>query len=102
MNQSMGRCSSFELFAPLFDPGGGAADGSSAAFVTTATIPCAHMAAFSVEGLESFRFAHPARAEAVGEMESSAEDTEAVDPPAITANALTHSNNNYELVRNQN
>jgi hypothetical protein len=49
------------------------------------------MAALGVDSLESIGFAEPARAEAVGHMKSSADDTEAVDPTAVAANTLTHS-----------
>jgi len=90
MNQSLRGCSSTQLCTPLLHPGRGTANGASAAFVTTTAIEGTYMAALGVDCLESVGLAEPARAETHGLMKSSAENSEAVNPPTVTANTLTH------------
>ena len=92
MNQSVSRGSSFQLGTPLFYPGWRAADCTSTALVAATSIKCAHMTALRVNSFESVGLAEPTRTEAVGQMKATAHNTAAVDPAAVKANALTHSN----------
>ena len=58
--------------------------------VSSPSVPGAHMAAFGVNGSETIGFHKPARAEAEGIVESTADDSATVEPPAIAAQKLAH------------
>lgn len=76
--------------APLFHCLWRAANVSPAAGVSSKAVEGADVAAFGIDVSELDRFAEPIGADAVGVVVTGADDTTAVEPPAVAAEELTH------------
>lgn len=86
----VGGSSTADHLTPLFDTFRSTAYVSPAEEVTSIAIAGAEVAAVGVDVGEIDGFAQPVRADASGVVQASAGDSTAVEPPAPTAQELTH------------